>query len=246
MRWDYEVSALSKEGIPVTVSVDVTFQIDTGDNVPSDSIPYPALNEAVFKASTCRWMRPPGGSEDDQYFDWARRLIISNTEGDLRGIIARYPLDALVGLENISASGQEIPRKAIQKELEKKLQKSCSSLGAQINQVWLGTIKVHDEVAEQWLEVWRNEWRYWSLVQKKTGEAKRQQLREVAKAQAQVDLIVGVARAFQQSASRDTRTPSRLLAMRLLEVFDRSAVGPYTYLPGQALETLESLRKMVR
>jgi regulator of protease activity HflC (stomatin/prohibitin superfamily) len=246
MRWDYEVEALSREGIPVTVSVDVTFQINTGGQASSDSIPYPALDQAVFTASTCRWMRSPEGGEDDQYFDWARRVIISNTEGDLRGIIARYPLDVLVGLENSSASNKAIPRRTIQDELKKKLQKSCSSLGAQINEVWLGRIKVHDKVAEQWLDAWKNEWRYWSMIQGKAGEAKREQLREAAKAQAQVDMITAVAQAFQQSASQDARIPPRLLAMRLLEVFDRSSVGPYTYLPEQAIKTLESLRDMVK
>ena len=83
MRWEYPVEALSKEGILVTVSVDVTFQVDTGGREPTDKTPYPALNEAIFKASTCRWMRRPGGSDDDQYFDWARRVIDQRDRGGL-------------------------------------------------------------------------------------------------------------------------------------------------------------------
>jgi hypothetical protein len=238
MRWEYKVSALTREGIPVTMSADVTFQIDTGGREPKDKSPYPALDEAIFKASTCRWMRAPESDEDDQYFDWARRVIISDTEGSLRGIIARYSLDALVGLEDDASS----PREAIQGELTQALQKSCASLGAQINEVRLGAIEVDDKVAGQWVEAWGNEWRYRTLVQEKAVEAIRKQRREAARAQAQIDIITAVAMAFQRFASGDDRIPAQLLIMRLIEVFDRS---PHTYLPKQALETLEYLRGMI-
>lgn len=244
-RWDYEVSALSKEGIPVTVSADVEFQIDTGGREPTDEKPYPALKEAIFKASTCRWMRAPESDEDDQYFDWARRVIISNTEGSLRGIIAHHRLDALIGMEGMPASSTGLPRKAIQEKLTRALQESCAKLGVQVNEVRLGTIKVADKVTEQWIEAWWNGWRDWTMVQERTGEARREQLREAAKAQAQVDMITAVARAFQQYVSRDARIPPQLLVMRLIEVFDRSRIGPHTYLPKEAIGTLKYLRELV-
>jgi len=245
MRWEYEVKALSKEGIPVTLAVDVNFQVDTGGQEPTDQTPYPVLEEAIFKASISQWMRRPGGSEDDQYFDWARRVVIGETEGTLRSIVARYPLDALVGLQSLPKSSAENPRKDIERELTEALRKSATNLGAQVNYVRLGAIKVDDRVTEQWIEAWRDEWRYWAMVQEKTGEATREQLREVARAQAQVDMITAMAGALQRSISRGARLPSRLLIMRLIEVFDRSTVGPYTYLPKQAIETLDRLRELV-
>jgi regulator of protease activity HflC (stomatin/prohibitin superfamily) len=247
MRWRYSVNALSKEGIPVTAYADVTFQVNTNDRKPSDEEPYPALKEAAFKASTCRWMRSPEGSEDDQYFDWVRRVIISNTEGSLRGIIARYPLNALIGLEPPPSSEESLPRETIQKELKEALQESCASLGAQINEVRLGEIQVSDEVAQQWIKAWKNQWQSWAMVQEKAGEATREQLQETAKAQAQVDIITAVSRAFQQSVARDARIPPQLLVMRLIEVFGRSAIEPYTrlYLPREAMETLDQLRDLI-
>ena len=85
------------------------------------------------------------------------------------------------------------------------------------------------------------------MVQEKTGEAKREQLRESARAQAQVDMITAVARAFQQSISRDARIPSQLLIMRLIEVFDRFALDRNTiiYLPEKTIGTLKRLRELV-
>jgi regulator of protease activity HflC (stomatin/prohibitin superfamily) len=258
MHWEYKVEALSKEGIPVTAAADITFQIDTDGNEPTNDKPYPATEEAIFKASTCRWMRHPRGSDDDQYFDWARRMIIGNTEGGLRSIIARYPLDALVGLEDIPASsaafqGQDTqesserdsPRKAIRRELEAVLQQSASDLGLQINKVRLGAIVVDERVTKQWLEAWKNELQDRAIVQKTAGAAKREQERKTARARAQVDIITATAQALQRSGAADACIPPRIMVMRLLEVFDHLEVNPYTYLPGQAIRTLRELREMV-
>ena len=117
--------------------------------------------------------------------------------------------------------------------------------GVQINGVRLGTIKVADDVSQQWIDAWENEWGSWALVEEKTGEAERQHARETAKAQAQVDMLTSVAQAFSESVSRDARISSHLLVIRLLEVFDHMQISPFTYLPTEALDTLDRLREMV-
>lgn len=247
MRWEYRVLALSKEGIEVTLSVEVHFQIDTGGREPTDRLPFPALDEAVFKASISRWMRDPELAEDDQSFDWARRVIISETEGILRSIVARYPLDALVGLTYVSP-GKKHPRKAILEELTTELKATTFKLGVQINDVQLGNIEVGDEVTRQWVEVWQRKWQDWALVQQEAGEARREQLLERAQAQAQVDMIMAVAQTLQ-SVSEDARTriPSQLLVMRLIDVFDRFSADPSTrlYLPRETIYALKELRELV-
>jgi regulator of protease activity HflC (stomatin/prohibitin superfamily) len=246
MRWgDYEVKALSKEGIPVFVTIDVSFQISTGGRTPKADKPYPVQPEAVFKAAVSTWVRDPMGSEDDQYYDWARRVVISEAEGILRGILARYPLDSLIGLESSLVPGAPHPRKAIRDELEEELSKAAVNLGAQINEVRIGKISVADQVTQQWIEAWEEEWQNRAMLEKEEGEAHRDRLREAAKTQAQVEMIKELADALERSAAQDTRIPSRLLVMRLIEVFDRHSIGPYTYLPGRAIDTLENLRQLV-
>lgn len=247
MHWSYTVSALSKEGIPVSAIVAVEFQVDTGGRAPTDKEPFPATDEAIFTASTCRWMRDPDNSEDDQYFDWARRMVIGDTEGSLRGILARYPLDALVGLERPPSSDVKFPREAIQKELMKDLQKSAVNLGAQINKVRLGEIEVDERVTGKWFEAWWNGWQNYAMLEQKKGEAKREEWREKAKAQAQIDVITAVTHAFQRAVARDPRIPTHLLIMRLMEVFDRFALDPNTiiYLPEKTIGTLKSLQELI-
>lgn len=115
-RWEYAVQALSKGGIPVTIEVGVNFQINTGGRPSTRQSPYRALPDAVFTACTSRWMRAPEGGEDDQYFDWARRVIVDDTQEHLRAIVAGYSLDALVGLEAPpEAPGSGPERKAMER-----------------------------------------------------------------------------------------------------------------------------------
>ena len=137
------------------------------------------------------------------------------------------------------------PRQTLEMEIVAALRKLAGPLGVEINQVRLGAIRVDDDIQAQWIEAWMSRWRYWTLVQRQKGEATREQLRETARAQAQVDMITAVAQAFQDSVSRDARVPAQLLVMRLLEVFDRTTIGEKMYLPDHALNTLERLRRLL-
>jgi len=93
-HWEMSVSALSKEGIPLTCKVDVRFQIADNGQPPTDKVIYPTDPQTVLKAATSTWVREAERFEDKM--DWTGRVIISNTEGTLRSILARTPLDDLV------------------------------------------------------------------------------------------------------------------------------------------------------
>ena len=93
-HWEMSVSALSKEGIPLTCKVDVSFQIADNGQPPTDKVIYPTDSQTVLKAATSTWVREAERFEDKM--DWTGRVIISNTEGTLRSILARTPLDDLV------------------------------------------------------------------------------------------------------------------------------------------------------
>jgi regulator of protease activity HflC (stomatin/prohibitin superfamily) len=246
IRWNYKVEAMSKEGIPVTVPADIVFQVNTGAQDPSEKTPYPAMKEAIFRASTCRWMRDRSGGEDDQYFDWVRRIIISNTEGGLRGIIATYKLNQLIGLEEKPDEKGKSPRKEIKRKLKEKLEESAADLGVKINEVDLGTIEVTDEVTRKLIETWWSKWKGWALAQEKQGEVERDKLREQASIQAQADIIIAVAQGFQQLVKDSVQIPSQLLYMRVIEVLRQSALDPTTrcFMSNDAIKMLKNLRNI--
>jgi hypothetical protein len=59
-------------------------------------------------------------------------------------------------------------------------------------------------------------------------------------------MITELAAALQDSAASDRRISWRLMLTQLIEIMDHHSIGPHTYLPTRAMETLSYLRKLVR
>jgi hypothetical protein len=87
------VGALTEEGIPVSCSFDVTFQIDNSDMEPNERVMFPAPKENVFKAVTATWAREDARFEDKM--DWEAR-VVGTAQGIIRGLIAELSLDELI------------------------------------------------------------------------------------------------------------------------------------------------------
>jgi len=243
-RWAYDVSAMTKDGIPVTCQADITFQIDDAGQPPSEEEPFPATEQAIFYAATRKWMREADRSKDDQVFDWARRAIIGNTEGALRAILARYLLDQLLGPDELNKSHY---RSEIRSKLETELRASFPDLGVKVTQVELGDIKVDDKIAHQQIEAWRSLWQRWVREREAEGEAARLQYVEAAKAQAQADMIVSITQAFQSLAAAGAVIPSQLVLLRMFEVLKRSSYDPQTgilFLPSEVLKTWQLVQEI--
>lgn len=252
-HWEYPVSALSKEGIPLTCDADVLFQINDGELIPTEEVPHPVDPGSVLRAGTSTWVRESDRFEDK--LDWAGRVIISNTEGTLRSLLARTRLDQLipVTLQSPIAPPEPDPtasaqtRLRIQQELLKALEASCTPLGVKILRVDLGEIKVQEEIAQQWLDLWRTSWRSWSTGQIAQGKADYIEALENAKTDAQVRLLKEIAGAFTELIRENNGQISRdIIAGRLLEALGRTVdQSEWTRisLPGQALSTIEQLEK---
>jgi hypothetical protein len=175
--------------------------------------------------------------------DWEGRLIIGDTEGILRSIIARRPLDQLIGL---TEAEERAARESVQEELEREVRKvATTKFGARIIQVKLDNFKVDDAVTQQWIEAWKTRWQSWSGTQLAQGEAARVYLHETAKAEAQARLLVNITRAFQ-GMDLETVTPS-ILMMRLFSALDRADLqsSSRVFVPTQALDTLNSIRRLL-
>jgi regulator of protease activity HflC (stomatin/prohibitin superfamily) len=241
-RWVFPVSAMSKEGIPVTCEADVTLQIDDGGKEPSEDEPFPATEKAIFIAATRKWMREAERSPDDQFFDWARRAIIGMTEGALRAILARYLFDQLLGGAESKNGGHF--RAEILDDLKIQLEKQFPDLGAKLTKVALGDIKVDDKVAQQQVEAWQALWKRWIREREAEGKAARIQYEEAAKAQAQADMIIAITQAFKSLRVAGT-VPSQLVLLRILEVLRRSSYDPQTgmlFLPAEVMRTWKMIQ----
>jgi len=244
-RWVYDVSAMTKDGIPVTCQADVTFQIDDAGQSPSEEEPFPATEQAIFYAATRKFMREASRSEDEQKMDWARRAIVGSAAGVLRRILATYLLDQLLGP---AESNQGHYRAEIVANFEAELRKQLlDDLGVKVTKVELGDIKVEDKIMQQRMEAWQSLWKRWARQRQAEGEAERLQYVEAAKAQAQADMIVSITQAFQSLAASGAAIPSQLVLLRMFEVLKRSSYDPQTgilFLPSEVLKTWQLVQEM--
>lgn len=243
-RWVYSVSAMSKEGIPITCEADISYQIDNEGVSPTEEMPFPVSEQKIFQAATCTWIREADRSADTRTMDWAGRVIISETEGNLRTILSRYPLDQLIGFTSME---RDNPREEIRQELEWRLRSAVPKLGAQILSVELGDIKVQDRITQQWIDAWRAEWNRWATERKAIGEAAQAEQLENAKTRAQVMMLTSIAEAFRTLPEEEQAVTSRLILTRLFMVLSRAPTDPLTRinLPKEAIDTIKLLKDSI-
>ncbi len=239
-RWQYPVVGMSKEGIPVTCETDVIMQIQDGGQPPTGQRPFPMDPNAVLLASTSKWIREAHRAEGDRILDWKGLIVVSAAEGTLRSILARYPLDRLIGPESPE---QEHPRRIICQELREALDEAASRVGARVLKVELGQIQVADEVTQQWIESWQAAWKQWGTEYLATGEAARIEMVGEVRAEAMARRIfdttnilhemkaTGGYEAFVAGAKLQLQLAMRNMGLDSLAL---------TYMPGEALKLLQA------
>jgi regulator of protease activity HflC (stomatin/prohibitin superfamily) len=237
-RWELAVEAMTQEGIPVTCHADIGFKIDDGGKKSTREEPCPMTEEAVLKAATCKWIREAWRVEPERLLTWTKMVVIGHTEGTLRSILARYPLDQLI---------DPATRREIQAKLEEALCRSVPDLGAKIIRVALGDIKLEDEVTQQWIEKWQAEGRRRMMELEARGQAARESIEANARIQAQVKMIANTARAFASMARYGEEIPSRFVILRFIEMIKRTSVEMLgrLYLPYDVMRTFKMLEAKI-
>lgn len=243
-RYVYTVSAMSREGILVKWDVEVRYQIEGGGKLPTPDEPFPFSEEAVLRAATCKWRREPN-FQYGQDMDWEGLIVVSQTEGLLRTILARRPLNELIG---VTQSAAHAAREAVQDELKAGLEEVVTRFGAKLIDVKLDNLQVDDKITEQWIKNWKTGWQRWSAGRLAYGEATYLYEYETVKAEAQMQMIVKLTQAFQKQLMQQTISPNALSQMvltRLFSVLDRAdfASSSRIFFPTQTLAALEGIRK---
>jgi hypothetical protein len=234
---------MSKEGIPVTCEADIAFQIDGGQQPPTEVEPYPATQEKVFTAATSAWIREASRIRQKRNMNWSDRVIFE-AECALRAILAQYTLDRLIGL---MSPGTSNPREEIRAQLEEELSLQAPALGARILGVELGDIRAKDEVTQQWIEAWKSRWERWVTERQAMGKAKQAEQLENAKTRAQVMMLTTISEALRPLMQQEQIVTSKLVLTRLFMVLSRAPSDPLTriYLPKEAMSTLQLLRDLI-
>ncbi|MCD4739511.1 MAG: SPFH domain-containing protein [Anaerolineae bacterium] len=200
--WPFEVNARTKDGIPIKYEANVQFQLDAGE-------------EAVLKAARQKWIRDATRSEPDRLMIWTKRVIISNTEGGFRAILACYELDELLDV---------VTRMEIRKKLLAKLTGAVEGLGAKIIDVQLGDIRLEDQILDQWIDTWRAERRKVMHIKVvRSGIAKRAKALEKARGKARKAIFKKTMETLTKMHDKGTDNPEQAVILSFIEVIGKIA-----------------------
>jgi regulator of protease activity HflC (stomatin/prohibitin superfamily) len=235
-------ACITRDGVPIKAKVGATYRI-RWKGEPSAESPYPADPDALLQAAASQVVAKPEQGKEVQ--TWADQ-VGGSPAGALRNIVARYRLDELIEPRDPGLR----PRSELMQHLNEALRKSAAGLGAEIVEVHLDAFEFDPELQEikkQWMDSWRVPWEGKVQVRKAQADASAIRMKEMARAYAQVELISAITREFQPKPGTES-LPTDLITLRFVEVISKMAANPEStiFLPHEALQTLEGVRKMLK
>ncbi len=239
-----EFEFLTRDGILIKAGVSIRFQIDRISSVQVQSVdravryprPFTWSRHTIKKAIGLQSYGPEGAAWDD--------VPLGMAAGMLRSIISEYTFDALSDPHDARSD----PRAEIRSRLEKQVSAALAPHGLKVFGVGVGTffpkgftptpnLDRLDEITQQRVESWQAEWQSRIVRVRAEGEAESSRLREVAHAQAQMDMILKIVQAVEQSPAADDE-PHNQIAQRFLQTLQAMASEPTTRTLLRSDETL--------
>ncbi len=231
-----EFEFLTRDGIPVKARVTVRFQIDqtyfnqVQVDAPAHPLPAPIITSqhAIRRALQNQSVQATG--ETSKWHDMPLTLAQSN----LRTMIADYKFDELLQPQEPEAN----PRAAIRKELEDRVKLILARRGIKLLSLGLGIffpidddpnaaeLRKKNPITYQRIETWKAEWESRMLKIMAQAEAEADRQHDLARTQAQMELIMRVTQALEQGGTADRDQDQ--IARRFLATLQRMADEPFT------------------
>ena len=249
-----EFEYLTRDGIPVKTRVAVRFQIDQTHftrvqvDAPAHPLPVPvvASQHAIRRAIQNSSVQATG--ETSRWHD----LPLGLAAGLLRAKIADYKFDDLLQPQEPTAN----PRAVLRKELEEEVKAILARRGIRLLSLGLGIffpiddnptatdLRQKNRITYQRVETWKAEWesRMLKLMAQAQAEAERQH--DLARTQAQMELIMRVTQALEQGGLPPDRDQDQI-ARRFLATLQKMAKEPLTH-ERLSDDNLQLLRDLLR
>jgi len=239
------VSALTQDGIPVRSEVQVRLQIarpPASLTPPTPDVPYPIYKRALSLAGRCHLHAVNMDNGSDSVARWSERA--SGTSGTMRALIAEYRLDELLEPQK----PERDPHREISQRLFDKAKDSARGYGAQVLEVRMGTPEpTLDEVKRERIVSWQAAWKSRAQAEEARGKAEAARTKGLARANAQIEMILTLTREFQELIERDMAMSAQFIALRFIEALRQAWARPGGLLmSAEAVRTLENLQRLVR
>ncbi len=237
----FPVEALTKDGIPIKVVIFIPFRIDSGGQLVELGRPFPFRKRAVYLAVAGELIeRKPNKEESGKRHEWDGQLVPVIATRIVQDIISRYTVDELCA----PLDPERDPRVEIATELRKRVKEALLPLGIEAIGGGISNLIPQDSaVMQRRLDSWRTEWQRRILRLMSEGEAERKRQIELARAEAETEIVVRLGRIVEESM-RTGGVSQAALALRFVDCLGEivsESEGQWP-LPDGVEETLKRLR----
>jgi hypothetical protein len=239
--------AMTKDGIPVQAEVQVRFQLARPPASlvpPTPDVPHPVYEWALTRAGQChsRTVKPDSGEESVSH--WDDQVGVG---GAMRKLVAQRRLDELLEPHE----PERVPHREISQALYEAADKSARDVGAQVLEVRVGALEpTSEEVKKERISSWQAGWTGKARKEKAQGEAEAIRERGLARAYAQMEIILSLAREFQDAVERNVAPPAEIIILRFMEALRQTwssagadSVSSQVFKMWEALQ--ESLERLI-
>ncbi len=237
-RYLNNVPLVTRDGIEVTANIIITFRIETGGPVSTQSNPFPFSEEAVRRAAYTAVNRGDG-----QVFSWLD-LPGLTAQGNLTAIITRYRLDDLLHPE-----GRREPYLTLNQELTRRVSEALQEFGIELLTAHVGRIELPDEVTAQYIAHWQADLDARIRLTQADGEARSLAELDVARAEAEVIMIQAILEGLHNARhAGGTSTMREVIALRMIEALEKMARHSQSLqpLPNHLLPQLMDWQRQLR
>lgn len=241
------VSGMSYEGIPVTCDLELRYRLTPRPTVDHE---MDAWHNELFQAATATWVRE-AYHDDERLLDWGNRLT-GVAMGVMRGQLALYRLDELVGLGPVMSTAQNAQALDVRAEIRQTvwdaLHTQAPNLGARLVSADLGEIRVNDAITQQWIDDCKAHWTRRTSERQILGKAQHVALVETARNEAALRLLKAAVGALQGLTADEQQITSKVVLSRLFMVLSSGPGGDSltrVYLPREAVNTLNEVKKLL-
>jgi regulator of protease activity HflC (stomatin/prohibitin superfamily) len=236
--------ALTKDGIPVQAEVQVRFQLarpPVNQVPPTPDAPHPVYKWALVRAGQCHQCVINKEKHEKAVPNWSEQVGVG---GAMRTLVAGYRLDEL--LEPFEP-GRD-PRREISGSLQRAANNSARNIGAEVLEVRMGPLEpTMEKVTEERISSWQAIRKSEARKERAKGEAEAIRERGLARAYAQMEIILTLTREFQELIEHDMTLSAEFVALRFIEALRQAWTHPGGMtISAEAVRMLDYLQRMVK
>ena len=206
------VKAMTRDGIPLEGTVSIVFQVKQALPADDPTSPYPYDTGAIFWVDYLDNFRSNDGllSWNEHIAPLAASILIAE--------LSRYTLDQLFAQSNSGRSLME----QLMLEIRDRLTDEYDRFGVMILRVSIGQFKLAEDVMEQRLQNWQDEWEGRAQHRPKTHDPVASERSRLAEARAQIQLVRSVIESIETMHRSSNIELAEVVYSRLIDAVESS------------------------